>query len=746
MYHKLTIEETLETLDVNPETGLTAKEAKVRVAKDKSPDRAASFMGFLGAAFSRPSVYILLVAAALAIVFGEISSAFSILLITGVHILFTAIYSFNSEMTLDRAISTSVNRAIVLRNGAKMKIKADELVVGDVVTIKPGRVVPADIRLISSDGLVIDESSLTGFENCEKNCNAVIEGDVEAEERINCAFEGTVVVKGRGDGVVIATGMSTERSMLSLSRDVSEREEADSVIKLNNSSDAVSAVVAVFVAVTFFIGFMRKDALLTNVLTCVSLIAATVPYGVYAVVSGILASGAAKLKNLGFTVKSVLHIENSGKVSVLVTDMPKIGVVATYTNGRVHTPQEEDTIPFLDGLLLCDFKNPSLHEFAKSKEDAERVKEMFPRTGELSGEVTTTLHRAGKSTVSYSGGEPWDILSRSERIWDLGKVRSLVASDREEIEEAMKTFLDEGYSLTALGMRFGDEAPCDTGLIFLGIVATCAEANLSTTINTKELAKAGVRVYLLTEEDAEKARLGASALSLPADNMVLGREVSALSDEELSERLSNSFVFAGLHTRDKVRIVKTLKSCGKTVAAMGSRVSDAPVLDAADVGISDIHARDVAKNAADILLDGTTPPEEAILCGKLTRSNTAKAVTYIFAEGLLLMVSAFVGIISGWGFPLSAAQILLLSLMGDILAGWLIPKSRRIPAGSLHIIIYGVSALLGVAAAAGFKIFLSAGNSVAVSQWCIFGCIVAAEMLLLLPLCFSGRKTDGKRN
>ena len=146
------------------------------------------------------------------------------------------------------------------------------------------------------------------------------------------------------------------------------------------------------------------------------------------------------------------------------------------------------------------------------------------------------------------------------------------------------------------------------------------------------------------------------------------------------------------------------------------------------------------------ILDGTAPPEEAILCGKLTRGNTEKAVTYIFSGGLLLLVASFVGIIAGWGFPLSAMQILLLSLFGDILSGWIIPKSKNIPSKVLHILVYVVCGFLGMAAAAGFKIFISAGNSVPTAQWYTFGCVVLAELLILLPVCFSGRKTDGKRN
>ncbi|MBQ7118697.1 MAG: HAD family hydrolase [Oscillospiraceae bacterium] len=746
MYHKLTIEETLETLDVNPETGLSDAEAKERVAKVKTSEKSGSFSKYLYEAFARPTIYVLIVASILAVVFGRAGIAASLIGITAIHILLSALYRHMGEKTLDLSVSHSVTHAIVLRNGVKMKIKSDELVVGDVVTLKPGRVIPADLRLISSEELVIDESALTGFARCEKDCNDVIDSDVKAEARTNCAFEGTVVLHGRGDGVVIATGMSTEMSMLTLPLDVPEREASPILRKLRRSSRGLTAFSVIVAIATFFIGFIRKDPLLINVLTCTALIAATVPYGTFSEVLGVLSRGAKKLKNLGFFPKNESDIETLGAVSVFVADMPKIGVVATYTNGRIRTPQDEDTVPFLDGLLLCEFKDPSLRKFASHKCNAEEIMKTFPRTGELSGEVNTTLHRAGKATISYSGGEVWDILNRSVKIWEFGKVRTLTESDREDIDEAIRSLLDEGYSLTAVGMRFGDDSPYDTDLIFLGIAATCAEENITTTINAKELQNSGVKLYLLTEEDAEKARLGAAALSLSSDNLIVGREVERLSDDELAKCLASTSVFAGLRIRDKVRIINILKSRGKTVAAIGDRISDAPVLEAADVGISNIHAKDVAKDASGVLLDGTSSPDEAILCGKVTRANIKKTVTYHLATSITLLLTCFVGVVMGFGFPLSAAQLLLLSLITDLLPGVVISQSGKIPTKTLHYGIYAFCGVLGVVSAIIFNTFKGMGNTAEISQWYTFAIVAGLELLLLVPLYFLGRDLNGKRN
>ena len=223
MYHKLSIEETLNAFDVNPETGLSDKEAHHRTSQSVTKSDGSSFFKFAARAISRPVTIILFVSAILYAALGGLIEALLIAAVIILHTVFSAECKRRGERTLDRSVSSSVTHAIVLRNGAKMKLSSDRLVVGDVVTLKPGRVVPADLRLISTENLVIDESALTGRARAEKDCDYQSTSDVRIEFRDNCAFEGTVVLEGRGDGVVIATGMSTEMSRLTLPLDVPER-------------------------------------------------------------------------------------------------------------------------------------------------------------------------------------------------------------------------------------------------------------------------------------------------------------------------------------------------------------------------------------------------------------------------------------------------------------------------------------------------------------------------------------------
>lgn len=739
LYHKLSIEETLKSLDVNPETGLSDKEASLRIANEKKQSDGSSFFKLAASGLSRPVIYLLLIAALLSALLGGVLESCLILAVIVLHTVYSAECKRRGLRILDRTISASVTHAIVLRNGAKMKLASDELVVGDVVTIKPGRVVPADLRLITSEGLVIDESALTGRASVEKNCDEIIPGDVSIELRDNCAFEGTVVLRGRADGVVTATGMSTEMSRLTLPLDVPERDNSPTFSRLEKLSKRLTLITFIACIGVFAAGIIRDTGFVTTLVSTLALAVAVIPEGIFTAALVSLSRGAKKLKESGFNAKTMRAVETLGEVSVLCTDIPKIGVAATYTNGRIRTPQEEDTVPFLDGLLLCELSDPSLRSYASHKCNSEKIISDFPKIGELVGEVTTTLHRAESTTISYTGGEAEEILSRSVKIWELGHIRTLTESDREDIRTCISSFTDEGYALTALGFRSGDDVPCDTNLIFLGIAATRAEEFEPETPDTEKLAGAGVRVYLLTESDAEKARLGAAALSLPCENIICGREVSSMNDEALRSRLFDTFVFCSLRAQDKVRIIKALKSSGACVATVGDGLSDAPALDASDIGLSDIHSQDAAKDASDVIYDGAASADEAILRGKIIHRNIKNAVTYLTAANSAELICVLLSVAFGLGFPLTPSQILLINLITDTLPALWLASRDTLSQKRASRLNYIWGAALGAVSFVAFWLVGIKTESLFLAQWATFALLALGEILFVLPIRFSGR-------
>lgn len=733
LYHKLSIEETLKALDVTPESGLSYEEAAFRGETSSDKGEGVSFLKLALAAFSRPSVWLLLVAAALSALLDGLLSAGLILAVIVINAVMSAARKRRGLELINRSVHPTVTHAVVLRGGAKMRVSSDELVVGDIVSIKPGRVVPADLRLISSEGLVVDESALTGKSEVIKDASDIIPGDVPPEMRINCAFEGTVVLRGKADGVVISTGMSTELSRLSRSNDTPEREVAPVLARIRKISSKLTLATSLICVFIFIAGLLFDNGLLDSAASCIALAVAAIPESLYTAALAALSKGASRLASRGFLIKKIEAVENLGSVSAYITDIPKMGVAATYTNGRRKAPHEEDTVPFIDGLLLCELDNSSLSAYASHRCDAEEVRAVFPKTGGVSGEVSTTLHSAGKTTISFTGGDAREILERSEKIWEFGKIRSLTDGDREELLGVIASFESEGFSASAIGMRSGDLVPCDTGLVFLGIAATTATNGSAAAPDTKPLFAQNIPVYLLTSADANRARLGAEALSIPCENILCGRDVERMSSTALSKAVSDTFVFASLSPKDKAKIALALKASGHTICATGSSLSDSALLDSANVGLADTRAEDAIKSSADILCGETAGAEDAVVLGGIIRENLSRAVTYLISANLAELVCVGLCVVSGFGYPMSPALILLVNIITDIFPVMFFANSSSRRGRCNSRLLYLLGILSGVIGSLTFIIFSLIPSMREFASLFTAAVLTLSELILIIP-------------
>lgn len=730
MYHKLSIEETLSALDVNPETGLSDKEAAGRLSRDMRPADGSSFFKFAKAGISRPLIWVLLISAVLTAFFSHPISSVLLVATLILNIIFSAEFKRRGYQAIDRAVSSSVTYATVLRNGAKMKLSANELVVGDIVTLKKGKLVPADLRLISGEGLVIDETVLGGRGSVLKEADEVIALDIEPLARVNCAFEGTVVVSGRGDGVVISTGMSTELSRLTMPLDAPEKDSSPVLSRLTKVSKKLSVFVGLACVLVFIISNIYGGSFLDNLIGSLALAVAVIPESLYTAALMSLSKGASHLKKEGFAIKNMKAAESLGEVSVYITDIPKLGVSATYSSGRIKLPHEEDTVPLIDGLLLCKLENRALSSFASHKCNPEEVKEAFPKIGELSGEVSTSLHRAGATTISYTGGDALEILRRSERIWEFGHIRTLTESDREEISDCIESFVANGLVPTAIGMRSGDDVPCDTSLVFIGIAASAAEEKEVATPDISALRELGVGVYLLTSLDAAQARLGAVSLGIPSEKVLSGREISKMRDLELMSVISGTFVYAGLSAADKVRVASALQGLGHTVCAMGDAFVDAPLVECADVGISEMRASDPVKSASGVIINGENSASRAITIGKTARRNLSRVATYLYAANLAELVCVFVSVLLGFGFPMSPLGILLINLVTDTFPVLFITNSKKMRKKRSRRALIIVGIIGGILAAAIFKVLPMFVTVPGIGEYATFAFLMLFEITL----------------
>lgn len=740
MYHRLTVDRVKEYLDVKTESGLSHREAAMRAAKASS-EGGRSLAGRMLSSVAKPSILILLVAALLTVFGGNFAAAALIAVIAICDACFAEVIEYRAEKTVRESVRATATHARVLRDGAKMKIPSDELVVGDVVSLKAGRVVPADMRLISSDNLMIDESAITGDTTpVRKDWSRVFEHEMPVGERVNCAFAGTVVVEGSGDGIVTSTGMSTHLARLARSPESPERDETPILTDTAKKTRIMTAVSIISAVVVLIFGIIYKNGIISSVTLAAAFAAALLPEGVFAVMTLSAGNSLALMKEDGISVKSTSSCAKLASVTMFCTDIPKSSPGATYSNGTLHSPQSEDCIPLVDGLLLTcglfEETQTAVYEFCSSRCNAQEVIKAFPQiSAQDSGYAKTALFRAESTTISYTRGDAEKILSRSRSIWDNGEVRDISEFDIKKINSAIESLRERSLDVCAVGMRMGDGVICDYDLVFIGMLGLDTEALEGASSVISGLSDIGIPTKILTGQSSSLARTCAETLGIGHDVVITGESVDKMSDASLRERLSDGAVFAELSPLTRARVINVLRSMGHIVAVAGDGMDDVASIEAADVGIAPIHGPDAAKAPAEVITPSLSLAyvEKTLRLGKLTSCNVKKALSFLAATNISELVCVLFAVVLGFASPMYASSLLLLNLIGDLLPplafGYVKKCGPKNEYKQPSLIIGG--AAFGVFILCLFKIALAVTGYDAAARACVFLALALGQLSFL---------------
>ncbi len=776
MYHKLSIEAALETLDVDAAKGLSRKEVAQRHAENgantlSGGKRRSVFRSVL-AQLNEPMIYILFAAAAISAVVGEWIDSLVILAIVVINAVIGVVQEQRAEKALDALKRLTVTHALVRREGKISEIAADELSVGDIVILEAGRVVPADLRLIFSADLAIDESALTGESvPVTKDASVVSPGDIPLGDRVNSAYQGTVVCGGRGEGVVTATGMSTEVGQIADMLNSEEEVKTPLQLRLAKLGKLLGAAALIVCAVFFVIGLIRKLNVIELLLTAVSLAVAVIPEGLTAVVTIVLALGVTKMVSKNAIVRKLPAVETLGSVNVICTDKTgtltqnKMTVVAAFCDGAISKAAEATAAPMLDGFALCndaviggevDLGDPTetalLKFSAAAGIDIDALKDKFPRLHEISFDSTrkmmTTLHRAGDTTISYTKGALDSVLPLSSHIWDNGSIRSITNEDVARIERTAEEFSARALRVLALAMRTGDRLPKEESLVFIGFVGMIDPPREEARLAVSECLRAGIRVVMITGDHKATALAIGSAVGISDDeNAVLtGAELDKLSDEELFSRVEDIRIFARVDPKHKIRIVKALRAHGHVVSMTGDGVNDAPSLKAADIGVAmGLSGTDAAKDASDLILtdDNFATIASAVEQGRGIFENIKKTVAFLLSSNTGELIAVFLAMVLGWASPLLPLHILWINLITDSLPALALgvnpishdimsepPRSAKegifTKSGWLRVGGYGFA--IGVITLAVFKITEVITGSLETARTAAFVCLSVSQL------------------
>lgn len=693
-----TIEEVYEQLNCNGKTGLETEDAERRLhhyGKNalEEPKKKTMFKK-LGEQLCDSLIFVLFAAAGISIMLHEYSDAVIILIVVALNAVVGVVQEGKAEKALEALKQMTKLEALVVRAGKEQVLPAEELVPGDLVLLDAGRQVPADLRLIHSANLKIEESALTGESNpVTKSAAFIASGKLGAGDRKNMAFMTSYVTGGRGMGIVSATGMQTEIGKIAAMIHGAKEEETPLQKRLGDLGKVLSITAIVLCAGLFILAVVQERDIMEMLITAISLAVAAVPEGLPAVVTIVLALSVTRMVKAGTIVRRLPSVETLGSVSVVCSDKTgtltqnSMTVTACYADGKM----EKEVIKSKTGyrmaecFALCSDAGTSagdpteiaLVRFALSCGADKRVLEKEkPRTAELSFDsdrkMMTTLHKNGKKYISYTKGAPDRVLKQCSFMMKNGEIVPITSRDRERIQAVVKELSGQALRVLAAAMVEDVQKPTEKNLVFLGLAGMMDPPRPEAKAAVEAFKQATVRTVMITGDYIDTAFAVAKQLGIADDKSqcISGEELESMDDGELKRRVREAAVFARVSPDHKVRIVKAFKNNGNIVAMTGDGVNDAPSLKTADIGIAmGQTGTDVAKQASDMILtdDNFATIEKAIEEGRGIYENIKKSVIFLLSSNFGEIATMFVAIAAGIPSPLKPSHILWINLITDSL-------------------------------------------------------------------------------
>ncbi|MGV3508442.1 MAG: cation-translocating P-type ATPase [Sphingobacteriaceae bacterium] len=694
-WHKLDIPDVLEFLGTNDQ-GLSTKDAEQKL-KQTGPNelqegKKKSIAGILLAQFKDLMILILVAAAIISGLIGDMTDTIVILVLVVLNALIGFFQEYRAEKAMQALKQMSITQARVVRDGKSFEIPATELVPGDIVLLEAGNSVPADLRIVESFNLKVEEAALTGESEAIDKVAYNLEADeLPLGDRINMAFKGTYAVYGRAKSIVVATGMETE-----LGRIAKMLQEDKVLTPLQQRMATFGkklSVLVLFLCVVFFVaGWLRGEGITKMVLTSISLAVAAIPEALPAVITISLALAAKRMIRYNSLVRKLPAVETLGSVTYICTD--KTG---TLTKNKMHVEQ----VFFKDGLYnsndLSNIKNEEdfsllLHAFALNNdahEDKNVLKgdsteialmelakveniqpDTWPRLAEVAFDaerkLMTTFHSYQNKVISFTKGAPDILLQRCIDI------------DLPALQQQVDEMASKGQRVLGFAYRYWDTLPEKTDsenseydLHFLGLTGIIDPPREEVFNAVAQCKTAGIIPVMITGDHPLTAKNIAQRigiLSSDTDLVLTGQQLAAFDDESFLEKVEKIKVYARVSPEQKLHIVKILQQKGHYVAMTGDGVNDAPSLKVSNIGIAmGITGTDVSKEAADIILldDNFSTIVKAVREGRRIYDNILKFIKYLMTTNSSELWTLLIGPMIGLPVALLPIHILWINLASD---------------------------------------------------------------------------------
>jgi Ca2+-transporting ATPase len=721
-------------LGVEPSRGLARTEVTARAAaagpNELEPPRRSSVLHMIWSAATEPFVLLLLAAGVGAVLLGEVRDGLFVLIglipIVGADV----VTEYRGERALEALREAAAPRATVRRDGVVEDIPAAALVPGDVVLLRAGDLVPADLRLLLADRLLLDRSALTGESVPEPGAVAPDPPGTPLAERRSMAYAGSPVVGGRAEGVVVAIGADTEVGRIAGGLAETERRRSPLQAELDRLVRILLVVAIGLIVIVTGLGFLRGQPAGANILAGISAAIAAIPEEPPILLAVILGLGAYRLLKRGVLVRRLNAEETLGAVDLIVTD--KTG---TLTRNRLDVA----TIRTLTGVVDVGAGRDAILADALRAEDDAWVR----GSGAVPGSFTRAILAAldGDGRAGAPDLDPADLVEAEPVSDDRRFARTVTGDGIERLLGAPEAVLaatgvdapgDDATGRAAWHDLIEAHASSGERVLGLAVSSTPGGAPAMTALigfadplrdgihEAFDMARtAGIATIVVTGDHPATAAAIAQAAGLHDGEAVvaLGDELTALSDASLSERLPSLHVIARSTPEGKERLVRLARAAGRTVAVTGDGVNDAPALNRADVAVAMGSGTAVAKGASDLVLgdDSFATLLFGLAQGRRIVDNVQKGLVFLVSTHVALLGFILIATLAGFGQPLLPLQILWLELFIDLATSIAFereasePDLMRRPPRRRDVPLLDDGLLARIAVAGGFSAFAALG-------------------------------------
>lgn len=687
------IEEIETELKTNQEKGLTEEQvAEIRKEKGYNELQAGKKKTLLqrfADQFKDFSIIVLIIAAIVSGIVGVgqgegITDTIIILIVVIVNAIIGVAQESKAEKSLEALQKLSDHASKVIRNGNLQVIPARELVPGDIVVLDTGDYIPADLRIIEEANLKAQESSLTGESvPVEKTSEVIDDAEIGIGDRKNMLFSSSLVTYGRGKGIVVETGMTTEVGKIAGMINSTEKQETPLQQKLNKLGKTLGIAALAICLLIFVIGLLQGKEIITMFMTAVSLAVAAIPEGLVAVSTIVLAIGVQKMVKRNAIVKRLPAVETLGSSTVICSDKTgtltqnKMTVQKIFWNNATreseNIPSDEideelkrlvyanmlcnDTKIAQDGSLTGDPTETALVDMAFKLDFDPSVYDRMPRVQELpfdsDRKLMTTVNEVDGKYIVYTKGGIDELLKRCSSYEISNEVHQDLDEYVNKIREKNEDMAKEALRVLGCAYKEIDHVPTkvemqtiENDLIFIGMVGMIDPPRPEAKVAVEKCKTAGIKVVMITGDHKITASAIAKKLGIleNEDEAITGTELEQMSDDELYENVRKYSVYARVSPEHKVRIVNAWQRQGEIVAMTGDGVNDSPALKKSDIGCAmGIVGTDVAKEAADVILtdDNFATVVSAVEEGRRIYDNILKVIQFLLSSNIGEIVVLF---------------------------------------------------------------------------------------------------------